>query len=221
MSNPNPNRATVRHALIQGKTVADSLSALDNACSAGAQCAEVQGSPVAAQALGVLTAAVKTAHDSLSKKLALLQSLMAASKTLKLDFQAVRVALGTYEAAVAAVADGDAAVINKAGLLSRSQKPQPAAALGPVITVHAKPGKTPGEAIVSWTAAPGATGYAIEVNTTPATPAGPWTALVPGTGRRRVVKGPAPGSQVLVRIAALGSGGTQAPWSDPILATAR
>ncbi len=221
MPNPSPNHATVRHTLLRGKKVPDALSTLDNVCSAGTQCAEVQASPIAANALGVLSAAVKTANDSLTKKLAAAQVLMAAAKDLKLDMLAVRVALGTYETAVAAIAKGDAAIINKAGLLARDQKPQPAAALGPVTTVRTKLGKLPGEAIVSWPAAPGATGYAIEINITPATPAGPWTAMIPGTGRRRVVKAPAPGAQVLVRVASLGSGGTQAPWSDAILATAR
>jgi hypothetical protein len=34
------------------------------------------------------------------------------------------------------------------------------------------------------------------------------------------VKGPVPGCQFLVQIAALGSDGTQSDWSDAILATA-
>jgi hypothetical protein len=76
------------------------------------------------------------------------------------------------------------------------------------------------EAIVSWPAAPGATGYAIEVNFTPQAPNAVWTALTSGTGRRRVVKAPAPQAQLLVRVASLGSGGTQAEWSDPAMATA-
>ena len=64
-----------------------------------------------------------------------------------------------------------------------------------------------------------ATGYAIEVNYTPADPTGPWTAPKPGAGRRRVVKTPVPASQLLVRVAALDSHGTQTDWSDAILAT--
>jgi hypothetical protein len=220
MSNPKPVQATVRHGLLQKKTVPECLSTLDNTCAAGAQSPEVQGSAVAKQALAVLQTAVQTAHGSLSTKLSLAQALMAAAKALRVDFEAVKVALVTYEASVGAIAKGDATIINKAGLLSRTQK-APAAALGAVTTLHTKPGKVAGEAIISWPAGPGATGYAIEVNFTPANPAGPFTALTPGTGRRRVVKAPAPGAQFLARVASLGSGGTQAPWSDPILATAR
>ncbi len=127
----------------------DALSTLDTTCAAGAQCAEVQGSPVAAQALGVLQKAVTEAHASLSQKQTLAQALLAALKALKLDYEAVRVALGTYESAVTAVAGGDASVINKAGLLSRSQAPVPAQALGPVSAVYAKPWKLQSEALIT------------------------------------------------------------------------
>jgi hypothetical protein len=220
MSNPNPNHATVRRTLLLRKTVPECLSTLDGVCVAGSQSPDVQASPVASQALGVLQKAVTAAHGSLTQRQQLAQALLAAIKALSLDFKAVKVALGTYEAAVAAIAGGDAGVITKAGLLARAQKTPPAA-LGPVTVVHTKPGKLAGEAIISWPAAPGATGYGIEVNFAPQTPAGPWTTLTPGTGRRRIVKAPAPGAQFLVRVAALGSGGTQADWSDAILATAR
>jgi hypothetical protein len=110
-------------------------------------------------------------------------------------------------------------VINKAGLLSRDQK-TPAAALGKVTVVHTKPGKHPTEAILSWPAGPGATGYAIEVNFTPQNPTGTWVGLTSGSSRRRVVKGPTPGCQFLARVASLGSDGTQGDWYDAVLATA-
>jgi hypothetical protein len=88
-----------------------------------------------------------------------------------------------------------------------------------VAVVHSKPWKHPMEAQLTWPRAPGATGYAIEVNYTPQNPTGPWTALISGTGRRRIVKATAPGAQLLARVAALGSDGAQSDWSDPILVT--
>jgi hypothetical protein len=81
-------------------------------------------------------------------------------------------------------------------------------------------GKRSTEAILTWPAAPGATGYAIEVNFTPQAPNGTWVALTSGTGRRRIVKAPTPQAQFLARVASLGSGGTQADWSDPVMCTA-
>ena len=59
------------------------------------------------------------------------------------------------------------------------------------------------------------------VNPTPASEGGPWTLLPTGSSRRRVVTGPAPGSQVLVQVAAVAGDATQSAWSDPILATTR
>jgi len=215
----NPNQATVRRTLLQRTTIADGLTTLDNVCSAGAQSAEVQASPVAQQALLALQKTVTTAHGSLATRVQIGQTLQAAIKALRRDVQAVRVAVRTYEAAVGALAQGDAAVINKAGLQSRAQKTPPVP-LGKVSVVHSKPGKHAAEAILTWPRAPGATGYAIEVNFTPQTPTGPWTAITSGSSRRRAVKGPAPGAQFLVRIASLGSDGTQSEWSDAILATA-
>jgi hypothetical protein len=89
-----------------------------------------------------------------------------------------------------------------------------------VTTVASTPGKNLGEAIISWPRAAAAIGYAIALNYTPQDPNGAWTALTPGSRRRRAVKGPGPGAQFLVRIASLGSGGEQSDWSDPILAKA-
>jgi hypothetical protein len=214
----NPPRATVRHALLQNKRVAECLATLDNVCTAGAQCPAVQSSPMAKQALTTLQTSVTTAHASLNAKLALAQQLMAAIKTLNISFGAVRTALSAYETSVNFVANGDASVINAAGCLSRIPK-TPSAALGNVTAVQSKPGKNPTEAILTWPAVAGATSYAIEVNTTPQNPAGTWTAIASGTSRRRVVKGPAPASQILARVAAQGSDGTPSAWSDPVLVT--
>lgn len=214
----NPSAATVRHALLQGKKVPACLSTLDNTCSAGAQCPQVQASSAAKQQLVMLQGALATAHTSLTNKQAAALTLQAMTHTLTLDFATVKLALRSYEASISMLAKGDAAIISGAGLLARNTKIIPLP-LGKVIVVNSKQGKHPGEAILSWHAAPGARAYVIEVNFTPATPSGPWTALTPGTGRRRVVKAPAPASDFLARIAVLGTGGTQSDWSDPVLAT--
>ena len=100
----NPNYATVRHALVRGKTVPECLSGLDSVCSAGAQCSEVQGSAVASAALTALETTVATAQGTFANKIALAQALMAEIRVLRQDFGAVKAALVTYEAAVAAVA---------------------------------------------------------------------------------------------------------------------
>jgi len=220
MSLGSANQATVRVLLSGGKRkrIPEALSALDNTCAAGQTCSAVQSSATVKPTLDALVQAVEAAHTSLSKKQALIQQLLAAIKTLTLDFQAVKLALRAYEAGVNVLANGDASLINQAGLLSRSRKIVPAI-LDKVLKVNTRPGKHPTEAIISWPRAPGATGYAIEVNYTPGDPTGPWTALRSGAGRRRVVKTPVPASQLLVRVAALDSHGTQTDWSDAILAT--
>ena len=55
---------------------------------------------------------------------------------------------------------GDASIVNEARLLSRDAKTT-AAVLGKVTVRHARIGKSLGEASVGWSAAPGATGYAL------------------------------------------------------------
>lgn len=214
-----PMRFLVRHTPLTGQPVAKCLSALVTVCETGAQCAEVQGSPIALGALNALKDAVTTAQGSLGKKQSADQAQRAAAKALHLDYQAVAPLLRTYEAAVGALAQGDPAVINRAGLLTREATSTAPSPLGKVASVRSKQGKRSAEGIVTWSKGPGATSYAIEVNYTPQSPAGPWTALLSGTGRRRVVKAQSPGAQILVRIASLGSGGTQSDWSDPILVT--
>jgi hypothetical protein len=180
----------------------------------------VQNDPVASQALLALQNALGSTHGSLTKRMAAAQALAATIKALSNDFATLLVTFSSYEAAVRVLASGDAAVIRDAGLLSREPKTTPPA-LEKVSAVHSKPGKRLGEAILTWPKAPGATGYAIEVNLTPQNPNAPWTALNTGAGRRRTVKASAPGAQLLARVASLGSDGTQADWSDAILATAR
>jgi hypothetical protein len=219
MPTTNPTRAAVQRSLLKGKTMAECLAALDNVCAAAAACSEVQASPIGVQAAAVLQKTVTAAHGDLTTKMALAQALLAAAKALNIDFVQIKGALGAYEAAVGVIADGNASVINKAGLPSRDLKAPPTA-LGKVAVVHSKVGTHPMEAILSWPKGPGATGYAIEVNFTPQSPDGTWVAQNPGSGRRRIVTGPTPGCQFLARVASLGSDGTQSDWSDAILATA-
>jgi hypothetical protein len=219
MANPNPQVSTVRRSLISRSSVATSLSTLTNVCTTGAQCPQVQASPIALQALGILQKSVSAAGVALTSKQAAAAALATARKSLQVDFKAVRIALTTYETAVTSIAGGSAAIITSAGLLARDQK-VPAATLTAVSVVHAKPGKHATEAIISWPRAPGATGYALEASFAPQAATPTWVTLASGTGRRRVVKGPAAGAQFLVRVASLGSDGTQSDWSNPVMATA-
>jgi len=218
MPNATPKQ-TVRHALLAKKKIPDGLTTLDGVCSAGAQSPEVQASVAGQHALADLKGAVATARTSLNNRVSLAQALMTAIKTLKSDYKAVAVALRTYEAVVASFAGGNGAIINRAGLLSRDAHTAPSS-LGMVTGIQTKPGNRATEAILFWPRAPGATTYAIEASfTAPGTPVS-WTALAAGSSRRRVVKGPAAGAQFVVRIAAVGSDGTQSDWSDQVLATA-
>jgi hypothetical protein len=218
MTSPKTNRATVRQGLLVGKKVADALTTLDTVCNAGAQSPDVQSSTSAKAALGDLQTALTAGHSSLTTKLNLAQAILAAAKALNLDFGVIKLKLRNYETAVNSIADGDASIINKAGLLSRGQK-NPQSALGKVTVVHSKVGKHQAEAILTWPAAPGATSYVIEVNWTPGNPSGPWVQLMQGTGRRRIVKAPTPASQFLARVASVASDGTVSEWSDATLAT--
>ena len=219
MSTTTPH-AAVRHTPLSRKKVPDALADVDTVCNVASGCALVQNDPMASQALLALKESLASTQGSLTKRMAAAQALAAAITVLGNDFATLLVTFATYEAAVRVLANGDAAVIREAGLLSRGPKTTPPA-LEKVSAVHGKPGKRLGDAVLTWPKAPGATGYAIEVNLTPQSPDGPWTALNSGTSRRRTVKASAPGAQLLARVASLGSDGTRSDWSDAILATAR
>jgi hypothetical protein len=219
MSNKKLSKAKVKMSLIKEMTVPEALSLLDNVCAAGAQCAEVLASPLGAPALDALQQAVTATHGALIAKQAAAQALAVATKVLERDFEQVKIALGAYGIVVETLASGQGTVINKAGLPARGNK-GPTKPLEAVPAVQSKPGKHPREAVITWLKAQGATGYVLEVNVDPANPAGPWTALSPGTARKRVVQAPTPGVQILVRVAAFNSSGAQSPWSDAVLATA-
>jgi hypothetical protein len=218
MSNPNASRSKVQSIRLQGRAVSACLAQLDGIVSAGAACQEVQTSPVTQQAHADLGAAVALLQASVADRVALGLALRAAGTLLRIDLRAASAALVTYEVAVASLAHGNAAIITGAGLLADG--PRAPAALGNVTAVESRPGKALGEAILRWPEVPGATGYAIEVCFTLET-AGPWTALSTGSARRRTVTAPAPGAQLLARVAAVASDGRQSDWSDPVLVTAR
>jgi hypothetical protein len=219
MSNQNNKRAAVRRTPILRRAVGASVARLDAIVGAGTACQEVQASPTAKQALADLEAAVGAVHGSLSERDSLASQLRAAGQTLKIGVRAASQALFTYEAAVSSLAQGNAAIINGAGLPSETH--QPPAPLGTVTGLRAVPGKSYGEAVLRWPAAKGATGYAVEVCFTPEDPSPSYALLGTASARHRMVKAPAPGAQLLARVAAVASDGTQSAWSDPVLAIAR
>jgi len=220
MPTQNPAHAVVKHTVLDESRPADALAFLDNACATGAQSPEVQGNAMCKQALADLQAQVTAAHTALGARDAAKISLATATNNQHASLTVAKNALGTYETAVDTVADGNAAVITQAGLFARLEKPPPTV-LGTVTTVQTALGKNPAEGVIRWPPAPRATNYAVEVNLTPQTPAGPWTALGVGASRRRVVTASAPKAQLLARVAAVGSDGTQTAWSDAVLVTTR
>jgi hypothetical protein len=214
-------RAVVRHTEIAHKARAESLLKLDAMCAAGAQCPEVQASPMAVLALESLQASLAVAHASFTAKQDQVTQDRAAAQALRVDFAAMDGAFRLYERAVDSIAKGDAAIIAEAGLLSRLLY-TPRSALGEMTKVTGKPGTRLTEALLSWPAVKGATAYAVEVCFAPDNLDGPtWTALANSNRRTRLIKAPAPGAQILARVAPVRGDGTQSDWSAPILVTAR
>jgi hypothetical protein len=191
-------------------------------CLAAARCPEVQRSPPARSALAALQIAAAGAEAALAKKTSLVTARLAVEQELRAGVAMVIASLRSYEAAVDAVADGDARVINAAGLLSSDDGPPTQPVPQRIAGVRGRPGDRPAEAVLSWKPMRGAAGYAIRVNPTPDDPEGEWT-VFPTHGRRpyQTVVAPAPGTRFLARVAALGRDGLCAGWSDPILVTTR
>jgi hypothetical protein len=196
------------------------VTAVQAIVAAGTASPEVQASPVAKAALADLETALSPVPATLTSKANAATALSAARTALTTQFAEVEVATRTYEASVNGISGGDPAIIARAGLLVRGQR-TPAAALGVVTDVRGTPGKQVKQSILQWPEVPGATSYAIQVNWTPATPAGPWTALTSASSRRRVITAPAQGVQFLAQVAAISSDGTQSAWCDAILVTAK
>lgn len=218
----NPVQSTVQHTLLDGKKTPDAIATLHATCNAGAQCAQVQASPIASAALGDLTSKTATADGSMVTKKKVDQDAKAAAKTLRKDVKAAKVALGVYETAVGGICGGDAAVINKAGLLDRPVAPAaPATIVEKVTKLTSTVGKVSKVAKLSWPAAPGAASYAVQVNFNPATPAGPWVSLGTCTRRTKQVTTPTAAAPFLAQIASVASDGTQGEWCEAFLGTSR
>jgi hypothetical protein len=118
------------------------------------------------------------------------------------------------------MAGGDPAKITEAGLLVRDAA-SPRFALETITALEGKPGKREREAILSWPKAKGATSYAVEVSFTPDSLDGLWTALTSCSRHTRVITAPAPGAQILARVAAVDGQGNRSDWSPTILVKAR
>jgi hypothetical protein len=221
MNPQNPVKSCVKRRMLDGKEVADALSALTTTCNAGALCADVQSDPVSAAAQVDLQAKVTAASACLVVKQKADQDATAAGKNLFTAFQLVRASLATYEMSVNGIAKGDAAVIHKAGCDSRPEAPSSPPAVAKVAKVTYTLGKGTKESVLRWPETPGAAMFAVEVNYDPSNPAAPWTSLGTTTRRTKLVTVANPSAQFLARIGALDSDGKAADWSDTILATAR
>jgi hypothetical protein len=221
MNPQDPTTSVVKRRTLDGKNVPDALSAMTNTCSAGAQCPEVQASPVATAALADLQSNVATASAALTSKLQLDQDSKTAKKKLFKAFSKVKSSLATYETSVNGISAGDGSVINKAGLEARADNKPPATPVEKVSKVTTAPGKASSQARIQWPATPGADHFEVQVNLTPQNTAATWSSLGTCTRRTKVVTAASAGAQLLVRVAAIASDGTRADWSDAILATAR
>jgi hypothetical protein len=219
MSDPNPQKCTVKQGMLTGEKPSDAVAMAKNVCNAGANSPEVQASPLASEALGVLQASVQTVDGLLANKLRLAQELLAAQSALAIGLIDVRKKLQVYGTAVDMIAHGNAAVIGRAGFEARPLKATAVALVG-VSELFSKPGKMAGQAILSWPEAKGAGSYEVQVNFTPESPDGPWTAFTAAANQSRVVQAPAPRAQFLARVVAIGHGGARAEASPTILAIA-
>jgi hypothetical protein len=217
MSNP---KATVKRMPIDVHKANKAVETLQAVITTGTNCVAVQNAPVAKGALADLQASLAVLAGNLTTKANNLSALDASRKAITVSFDDVEAKTRAYESSVNVIAAGNPATITAAGLLARAPK-TPAAALGAVKDVRSKLGKAQKETIVSWPEVPGARNYAVQTNANLSTPAGPYTALPSASSRRRVIMTPAPGAQILVQVAAIGSDGTQSAWCEPYLATAR
>jgi hypothetical protein len=217
MSTPN---STVKRTPLNVHKAAASVTTLEAVISAGTSSAAVQADPLAKQALSTLQTALGLLNGNVTTKANSETGLTTARKALTTQFTAVEVAARAYESSVNVLAAGDAAIITAAGLLARDQK-TPKSALGAIKDFRSTLGKAVKEAVLHWPAVKGATSYAIQVNWTPATPTGPWTAIPSGSSRRRLILAPTAGAQFLAQVAAISSDGTQSAWCDAILVTAK
>jgi len=214
------NNATVRHTALAHRAVAEGLVKLDAICAAGALSPEVQASPLARLALEALKAEVAVLHEAVTALANAIIENRAATAAVHAAFGMLDGRVRLYERTVRNLAHGNAAIIARAGLLSREIR-RPGTALGTLTAASGKPGPRDAEVVLSWPEVKGATGYAVEVSYGAESLDGPWTALNNCSRRRRVIEAPAPGAQLVARVAAVDARGTRSAWSPPILVTAR
>jgi hypothetical protein len=215
-SNHNGSRARVARTPLPVKSASGGLAAIEGVCRVAAQSKRILLSPPGHQALDDVQAAVKTANGSLASKQELTALLALACKAAGNDAAELVIAVRLYETAVAAVARGNASILRAAGFEPRVR--DRSGVFGTVTGMKSKPGTHAMDVLVSWPAVPCAKTYAVEVSYTAG---GPWHPAGTSGGRRRLLKGRAPASQLLVRVAAIKADGTRAAWSDPILVTTR
>jgi hypothetical protein len=134
--------------MLDGKDVADALSALTTTCNAGAACTDVQSDPVCAAAQADLQTKVTAASLCLATKQKADQDADAAGKKLFTAFKLVRSSLTTYESAVNGVSKGDAAIITKAGCEARPETPVASSDVEKVEKVTSTLGKNAREAVL-------------------------------------------------------------------------
>jgi hypothetical protein len=212
--------STVKRTPLNVHKAAAGVTTLNATILAGNNSPAVQGDPLTKQALATLATVVGALGTNVNGKANALATLGTSRKALTTQFTAVEVATRAYEQAVNLLSGGDPAIITAAGLLVRDTK-TPTAALGAIKDFRSTLGKAAKEAVLHWPAVKGATSYAIQVNWTPATPTGPWTAIPSGSSRRRLIVAPTQGLQFLAQVAAISSDGTQSAWCDAILVTTR
>ena len=220
MNPTNPSHSTVKHVPLNPHKVAAGVAAVNNVVNAGNQSAAVQGSPVAKATLGALQAAAGNTQVALTAKLAVVQEHQTATKTLNLSFSNLGDSLRSYEASINVLANGDGAVINGAGLLPapRSRPPPPSARCRCCTPSSASCRARPSSAGPRSIARPASQSRSTR---RPRPRQGRGRRSTPAAAAAASSRRPRPERQLLARVAAVQSDGTQSPWCTPILVTAR
>ena len=208
--------AKLRRTRVAHRPASEILATIGKICQAGATCAEVQGSRVAKQALSRLSAALSTANGTQRQKASLLAALATTTKTLHVDYTVAATALRSYETTVGAISGGDPAVLGEAGLVSIDDLPETLPIPRKVTGVRGRPGKRAKETRLSWDAARGAEGYAVQTWTGALDdPNGVWSDVGVGDRRAyRTVTAGTPGVRFYVRVAAIDRAKATMEWSE-------
>ncbi len=173
---------------------------------------------MATATLGDLKTANATMRTTLVSHTALVVSYRASCKAVLQANSALETATSAYMSAVDNIAGGDAAIITRAGLLSRDGVTRIMDAAVPE-NLHGETTKVSAEAIAAWDIAAGASAYRLKVNFTPSDPT-KWVELSPGRARPRTITPPAPPLQLLPPVASIGSE-ESSDWCAPVMLTSR